>query len=413
MNGSGVWHAEHAWVGHLARGVLIEVEDGRIRAMSKDVAAPAGATLLKGLTVPGLANAHSHAFQRALRGRTQDGAGDFWEWRRLMYELAAKLDPDSMHALARDAYAEMVQAGITAVGEFHYVHHRPGGGRYDDPNAMGEAVIAAAKDVGIRITLLDACYLRGGIDGRSLEGAQLRFGDGDAAAWADRVALLRESDGVRIGVAIHSVRAVDPLSMRAVAAFARVQNRPLHLHLAEQLAEVDECENLLECTPVQLCNREEVLGPGTTAVHAIHVNPTDVRILCANRTRVCLCPTTERDLGDRVGPARELASSGCQLCLGSDSNAVIDLVEEARAAELDQRRATGRRGLHTARELIEAATVNGMNALGWEAGELVPGKLADFVTFGLESPDLNHLVFTASSSDVSNVVVGGRTIVSR
>lgn len=381
--------------------------------MSEDVAAPAGATPLKGLTVPGLANAHSHAFQRALRGRTQDGAGDFWEWRRLMYELADELDPDSMHALARDAYSEMVQAGITAVGEFHYVHHRRGGGRYDDPNAMGEAVIAAAKEVGIRITLLDACYLHGGIDGRPLEGAQLRFGDDDSAAWADRVAQLRESDGVRIGVAIHSVRAVDPLSMRAVAAFARVQNRPLHLHLAEQPAEVDECENLLECTPAQLCNREEVLGPGTTAVHAIHVNTADIGILCGSRTRVCLCPTTERDLGDRVGPVRELASSGCKLCLGSDSNAVIDLIEEARAAELDQRRATGRRGLHTAMELAEAATLNGMNALGWDAGELVSGKLADFVTFGLEAPDLNHLVFTATSADVSNVIIGGRTIVSR
>ena len=208
---STLW-CELAWLGgeQAEAGVLIELDGERIGSVATGVGdPPPQAISLPGLTIPGLANAHSHAFQRALRGRTQAGPGDFWTWRRRMYELAEAIDPDLYLALARATFGEMALAGITAVGEFHYLHHGPDGVRYDDPNAMGRAVIEAAREAGIRITLLDTCYLHGGI-GKEAEGVQLRFSDGSAEAWAERVDGLEEDAGARIGAAIHSVRAVDP-----------------------------------------------------------------------------------------------------------------------------------------------------------------------------------------------------------
>ena len=413
MNVTGTWHAERAWLGRVAENVLIVTNEGRITELIENVPRPAAATALRGFTIPGLASAHSHVFQHALRGLTHEGGGDFWEWRHQMYELAAGLTPESLHQLALTVYREMAEAGITAVGEFHYLHHRPGGAQYSDPNAMGKALISAAEEVGIRITLLDTCYLYGGLDKRPLEGTQLRFGDGDASKWANRVERLKDSPGVRIGAAIHSVRAVDPKSMRAIAAFARLKNRPLHIHLAEQKAEVDDCISAYEVTPPVLCAREEVLGQGTTVVHAIELGEEDVALVGQSRANVCSCPTTERDLGDHVGPMKALADRGAGLCLGTDSNAVIDMFEEARALELDQRRASGKRALHKPVDLLRAATSGGMRALGWDSGELAVGKFADFVTVRLDRPEPGRLVFTSTARDVVNVVVGGRTIVRR
>ena len=226
-------------------------------------------------------------------------------------------------------------------------------------------------------------------------------------------------EGVRIGAAIHSVRAVDPPSMRTVAAWARKRNAPLHIHLAEQQAEVDECLAVEGCTPTQLLEREGILGPDLTAVHAIYVDARDISLLGANKVSICACTTTERDLGDRVGPLRNLADAGNVLCLGSDSNATIDILEEARGLELDQRRATGRRVLHQPEELFRAATIDGMRALGWEAGEIKPGMLADFITINQQWGaswrvlDLGYLMFGCSARDVTNVVVGGSTVVSK
>src|SRR5437660_3308703 len=266
----------------------------------------------------------------------------------------------------------MLEAGITAVGEFHYLHARG--------NELGVALVDAAREEGIRITLIDACYRRGGLDGRPLEAEQISFSDGDADSWARRMDALNEADGVRIGAAIHSVRAVDPESMRIVATWAREHKAPLHIHLAEQPAEVEECLRVEGCTPAELLEREGILGPDLTAVHAIHLTPHDISLLGENEVSVCACTTTERDLGDRVGPLRALAGAGCALSVGGDSNVVIDMLEEARGLELDQRRATGRRVLHQPEQLLRAATVNGMRALGWEAGELKEGVLADFIT---------------------------------
>ena len=409
MNGTGRWHADQAWLGHPAQNVLIEVEGGRIKSVTEGAEAPHDAIKLAGWTVPGFANTHSHAFQRLLRGEVEASGGDFWAWRDRMYTYT-DWDPADYFNHARRVFREMVEAGITAVGEFHYLHSRG--------NDLGIALIDAAREEGIRITLIDACYLRGGLDGRPLDAAQQSFSDGDADAWARRVSELREADGVRVGAAVHSVRAVDPESMRVVATWARERKAPLHIHLAEQPAEVEECLRVEGCTPTELLEQEGILGPDLIVVHAIHVNERDVKLLGDNQVTVCACPSTERDLGDRVGPLVALADAGCTLAVGSDSNAVIDSLEEARGLELDQRRATGRRVLHEPEELFSAATVNGMRALGWDAGELRPGMLADFVTLQREDAprreiSLAQLIYVFGGRDVTNVVVGGETVVSK
>ena len=409
MNGTGRWHAEQAWLGHRAENVLIEVEAGRIRSVEEGTPAPPDAVVLKGWTIPGLANVHSHAFQRLLRGEIESGSGDFWEWRAEMYRFT-EWDPADYFKHARYVFREMLEAGITAVGEFHYLHSHG--------NQLGEALIDAAREEGIRITLIDACYLRGGLDGRPLEAEQLTFSDGDADGWARRMDQLRDADGVRIAAAIHSVRAVDSESMRTVATYARTRRIPVHLHLSEQAAEVEECMRVEHCTPAELLDREGILGPDVTAIHAIHVTEHDIELLGQNQVCVCACPTTERDLGDRVGPIRALTDAGCSLTVGSDSNAVTDILEEARALELDQRRATGTRVVHQPEDLLRAATADGMRALGWDAGELRAGMFADFVT--VDQPaglwrELNpaYIVYGFSGRDVTNVVVGGKTVVTK
>ena len=320
MNGSGLWHAKQAWVGHRADDVLIEVEHGRIKRVTEETPPPEDAVRLEGWTIPGLANAHSHAFQYWLRGLVESGGADFWAWRSMMYTAAnrAAFEPDYYQAFATDVFRQMLEAGITAVGEFHYLH------RYG--NGLGDALIRAANSAGIRITLLDACYLHGGLGGVPLEKRQQTFSDGDAARWAARVDQLEDGDGVRIGAAIHSVRAVDRGSMRIVAEWARKRGAPLHIHLAEQPAEVEDCLAVEGCTPAELLDREGILGPDLTAVHAIHVSDNDIALLGRNRVSICACSTTERDLGDRVGPLGALVDAGCPLCFGSDSNVVIDVL---------------------------------------------------------------------------------------
>jgi formiminoglutamate deiminase len=423
-----IWHAELAWLGgerdRVDEGVAIVTQGERIASVETGVPAPPAAARLPGLVLPALANAHSHAFHRALRGRTQDAGGDFWSWRERMYALAARLQPDSYHDLARAVYGEMALAGVAAVGEFHYLHHPPGGGRYADPNAVGRALLAAAAAAGLRLTLLDACYLQADVDASPLRGVQLRFGDGTAGAWAERVEALRGAVGAdpaaRVGAAVHSVRAVPPAAMATVAAWAEASRVPLHLHLSEQRRENQACLAVTGRTPAQLCADTGVLGRRTTAVHATHLEAGDVALLGAGRTTVCLCPTTERDLADGIGPARRLAAAGCPLALGSDSHAVVDLLEEARAVELDERLASGRRGRHRPADLLRAATLGGMRSLGWDAGTLEPGRLADLVALRLDSPRLagaarDHLlaavVFAGAAADVTDLVVGGRQVV--
>ncbi|MFD8549469.1 formimidoylglutamate deiminase [Streptomyces sp. NPDC059649] len=414
---------EHAWLGsHVEPGVTLETADGRITAVrTGDDTPPPGATVLRGLTLPGLANAHSHAFHRALRGTVQVGSGTFWTWREIMYAVADRLTPDSYYALARAVYAEMALAGITCVGEFHYLHHAPGGTRYDDPNAMGQALIAAASDAGIRLTLLDTAYLSSGF-GAPPDRHQLRFSDGTADRWAQRADALKEDrEHVRIGAAIHSVRAVPAAQLGTVADWARERQAPLHVHLSEQTAENDACRDAHGRTPTQLLADHGALGRRTTAVHATHLTDQDIALLGGSATGVCMCPSTERDLADGIGPATRLQDSGSPLSLGSDSHAVIDLLEEARAMELDERLRTRTRGHWTAAALLRAATADGHAALGWDdAGALEAGALADLTTIALDSvrtagplPRLaaETAVFAASAADVRHTIVGGRQIV--
>ncbi|MFI0088505.1 formimidoylglutamate deiminase [Streptomyces bobili] len=413
---------EHAWLGtHVEPGVAVEVWDGRITAVRTGVAAPPpGAEILRGLTLPGLANAHSHTFHRALRGTVQVGSGTFWTWREVMYSVADRLTPQTYHQLARAVYAEMALAGITAVGEFHYVHHAPGGTPYADPNAMGEALIEAAAEAGIRITLLDTAYLSSGF-GQAPNARQLRFSDGDADAWAERCSLLKERDHARIGAAIHSVRAVPAGQLATVARWAQERGAPLHVHLSEQTAENDACREAHGRTPTQLLAEHGVLGERTTGVHNTHLTDEDIALLGRSRTGTCMCPTTERDLADGIGPAVALQQAGSPLSLGSDSHAVIDLLEEARAVELNERLRSRTRGHWTAAALLRAASADGHAALGRDdVGVLETGKAADFTTIALDSvrtagplPRLGAetAVFAATAADVRHTVVAGRHVV--
>jgi formiminoglutamate deiminase len=342
-----------------------------------------------------------------------------------MYALAARLDLDTYRALATATYAEMALAGVTAVGEFHYLHHGPGGVPYG-PNAMGHVLVDAARAAGIRLTLLDTCYLAGGLgpDGHlPLEPVQQRFSDGDITEWLRRFTHLSDTfdplssgpGSVRVGAAIHSVRAVPAADIRIVADAAG--GRPLHVHLSEQPAENAACLSYYGVTPAALLDQLGVLGPNTTAVHATHLTDDDVALLGASGSVACLCPTTERDLADGIGPARRLLDGGAPLCLGSDQHAVIDLFEEARALEMDERLASGKRGRLNMDELMRALTFEGQRSIGWaDAGQLRVGARADLVAVRMDSPrtagsSTEQVVMSASAVDVDTVIVDGRTVV--
>jgi formiminoglutamate deiminase len=327
-----------------------------------------------------------------------------------MYDVASRLDPDTYLELATATYREMVAAGITTVGEFHYLHHQPDGTPYDDPNEMGLALVEAARSAGLRITLLDTCYLSSGF-GKPPEGPQVRFSDGDVESWVDRLTAIEPPDDhARIGGAYHSVRAVPLDQMR------RYTTAPLHIHLSEQRAENEQCLAAYGMTPTQVFAEAGHLTEHNTLVHATHLTENDVRLIGEARTYACFCPTTERDLGDGIGPSRALHDAGSPLTLGSDSHAVIDLFEEMRAVELDERLATQERGHWTAADLLTAATRH--DSLGWDdAGAIAVGQRADLVTIATDGvrtagtgADEHTAVFAAVAEDVTHVVADGRVV---
>ena len=411
--------------GRVQERVAIAVADGRFGAIETGVTAPAGATRLAGFTIAGMANSHSHAFHRVLRARTQAGCGSFWTWRDLMYRAAERLDPDSYHRLARATFAEMAMAGITVVGEFHYLHHQRDGTPYANPNAMGEALMTAATEAGIRITLLDTLYLHGGLtaDGYApVARVQRRFSDRTSDNWAQRLELLAPSSTQRIGAAVHSVRAVDPASMAAVREWAEQRGAPVHAHVSEQQAENEQCLSRHGRTPTRLIHDAGLLGDRFSAIHATHLSADDRSRLQTTSSTVCLCPTTERDLGDGIGPGALLAAAEVRLTVGTDSHAVIDMFEEARAVELDERVSSQRRGTHAASSLLAMATINGHRSLGWDdAGTIATGCRADLVTIALDSvrtagitanTALEGAVFAATAADITHVLVDGNTVVS-
>ena len=407
-----------------AAGVIVRAQAG-LPAPPDAVAVPLH-DLGPSVLLPGLVNAHSHAFQRLIRGAThRAGEGDpstFWSWREAMYRAAQALDPDALGAATRACFAEMLRAGITCVGEFHYLHHRPDGRLYDDPAELSNQVIAAAADVGIRLVLLEVYYARAG-HGRPPLPEQRRFCDPTLDHYLARVDALR-ARGVAVGVAPHSVRAVAADHLRVLADYAAAHGLVVHAHVSEQPRENAECaDEHRGATPTQVFADAGCLARprAFTAVHAIHVTAADLDHLA--RHHVCACPTTEADLRDVIVPAADHLARGARLALGSDSNAVIDLIQEARLLEMGERLRTGRRlclrppsgelGL----ALLDAATTGGASALGRpDLGRLVVGAPFDAVTLDRAHPTLaqvapahllDAIMLAGSAAPVDRVYVAG------
>jgi len=415
------YFAQWAWRGaeHAVANVRITVSNGVVSAVEDNASKQDGDVVIAGVVMPGMVNAHSHAFHRALRGRTHGGTGDFWSWRTPMYDIANRLTPDSYRELATMTFAEMALSGITGVGEFHYIHHNTDGTKYKNPNEMGLAMVQAAQRAGIRLALLDVAYLHAALDKPEPLVEQKRFSDGNIDAWLDRVDALGEGgDGWTVGMAPHSVRAVHPRELEEVV--ANRHGKVVHLHVSEQPAENAACVVATGMTPTQVLDNVGLLGPHMTAVHATHLTDTDIALLGKSQTCVCLCPTTERDLADGVGPAAALRDAGATLSVGTDSNAFIDMFEETRAIETDERLVTGKRGLHTPSSLLAAATSVGATSLGWGAHGIQVGNPADFIALSIDSVRLAsfdgangaaHIVHSAAPSDVRDVWVGGKQVV--
>src|ERR1041385_7922052 len=407
--------------------------------------------------LPGMVNAHSHAFQRVLRGRTEYKTADhdsFWTWRELMYSAATRLSPEDVYDASRMAFLEMALSGITAVGEFHYLHHAPDGKPYTDANLLAKEVIRAAGDVGLRIALLRVAYVRSGFQTEP-NVRQARFIESDSAGYLKNLDSLsaglalsdkRASDTAWVGIAPHSVRAVPLEYLKRVIGFANEHALKIHMHVAEQPAEVSACVEEYRRTPIALLESEGLLSDRFTAVHAIHVTPKAISSFAQTGAMVCACPTTERNLGDGVVPADEYLRNNVPISLGTDSHTQIDLLEDARELEYHLRlqrleravlsgNPTVRQGVSheanstlpngripdTAAHLFDCATINGARSTGAPGGTLEVGKPADFFTVDLDDPTiagaspadlLASIVFSASRVAMREVVVGGKPIVS-
>jgi formimidoylglutamate deiminase len=465
---------------------LVSDSAGRITHLTRDVESLAARVVrLTGRALlPGLVNAHSHAFQRVIRGRTErrSAAHDsFWTWREMMYAAATRLSPDDLYDASRMAFLEMAASGISAVGEFHYLHHTPEGTRYADENELAKQVVRAARDVGLRIALLRVAYARAGWNAPP-NARQRRFIERDAQAFLKQTETLKKdvaredashdvetrgaedagvvagsgnsarASGAWVGVAPHSVRAVPLDYLREVNAFAAAHDMPVHMHVAEQPAEVAACLEEHGRTPVALLADEGLLSQRFTAVHAVHITTEEAHSLGAARAHVCACPTTERNLGDGIIPADSLLDAGVRISLGTDSHTQIDLLEDARELEYHLRlqkleRAVlapveraqtddARRPAHEADDaetdslaalaarLFECATTNGAASISSPTGSngdaLEVGGLADFFTVALDDLSiagagtddlLPAIVFSLARTAVRDTVVGGRRIV--
>jgi formimidoylglutamate deiminase len=418
----------------IASGGVLVSDDGRFleNHQSADTSVARIVDLPGKALIPGFVNVHSHSFQRLIRGKSESrivSGKDFWSWRGTMYHAASQLDPKDVYDVARMAFLEMVLAGTTTVGEFHYLHNAPDGRPYDDPNLLSKQVIAAAQSVGIRIVLLRTAYLRSGYE-LPRDPGQTRFFESTDVFLENMNALIRECSAsaseVQFGVAPHSIRAVPLPDLIEIAAWSRENKLPLHMHVAEQVAENAACLREYGLNPVELLNRERLLGHDFTAVHAIHINADEIAMLAGAGATICACPTTERNLGDGILGADDVMTAGIRVALGSDSQAQIDPLEDAR--ELDyhlrleqQERAildqTAAKTLSSA--LFDCATVHGARSLAIPSGELSPGSLADFFTVDLNDVSIaGHsaadllpiIVFSLNRSAIRDVVVNGRFV---
>lgn len=411
--------------------------EGKISGLVDADEAPNATRLSGRAMLPGLVNAHSHAFQRLIRGRTeyrsQNSSDSFWTWREQMYAAATKLTPEELYTISRMAFLEMAMTGITAVGEFHYLHHSPDGSPYSDPNLLAHEVVRAATDVGIRIALLRVAYARAGFQTEP-NPRQVRFVEASPETYLTHLdqllAGIDSKDGMAwAGVAPHSVRAVPLDYLKRIIAFANERHLPVHMHVAEQPAEVAACIQEYGRSPVALLDTEGLLSDRFTAVHAIHVTPKAVAALAQSGAGVCACPTTERNLGDGVVPADLYFKSNVSVSLGTDSQTQIDLLEDARELEYHLRLHKLERNVLApedetstsalAARLFQCATVNGAKAIGFNGGKLEPGAPADFFTVDLDdlsiagsSPDelLTNIVFSLSRTAIRDVVVNGKQL---
>lgn len=442
---------ETAWVdGQVATGVLLTADEtGTLTSVETGIETPPTiAEVVPGLTLPGGVNAHSHAFHRILRGRTHGDGGTFWTWREVMYSVAARLSPESYETVARAVFAEMLAGGYTSVGEFHYVHHTPDGTPYgasvaDDESsaseeserprgdasvsldsgrahAMERALARAAASAGLRIRLLDTCYLTGGID-TELSAEQARFGDGTIDGYMNRHAALSEAFAtefpvesaggsyVHVGSAIHSIRAVPAANLPRFAELGG----PVHVHLSEQPAENDASQAAYGTTPTQVLARSGVVASNLSAVHATHLSEDDIATLGGAQSSIVMCPCTEADLADGIGPARELADAGATIAIGSDQHVVLDALRETQGLEAGERLRSGQRGRFSPAELITSLTEGGARSLELPVGELVVGKACDFIAIDTQSVRTfgsvgEQAILSATSADIAMTVSGAQ-----
>jgi formimidoylglutamate deiminase len=426
--------------GSFHSGVAVEydADAGQITRVTESAATQGAERLRHVALLPGFVNAHSHAFQRVIRGRTQwrpadNSVSDFWSWREAMYHAALSLSADEVYDVSRFCFLEMLRAGITSVGEFHYLHNDENGRWYDDAAELAHRVIAAARDVGIRIRLLNVCYATGSV-GEPLRAEQRRFATPDMDAFLGTTSLLRAAHAgdplVSIGIAPHSVRAVPRDWLRPLHEWAVEHDVPLHMHAAEQPAEVVACVAAYGMRPVELLADEGLLDSRFTAVHATHITDAEVAMFGNSGATVCACPTTERDLGDGILRARDLVQAGAHIAFGTDSQTVLDMMEEMRLVEYHERLrqlervlvtgAPRQQRLEPAPLLIDMATAAGARSLRLEAGAIEAGRTADFVAI-----DLRHIALagwtpatlaamialSAPADVVRDVWVGGRHVV--
>ena len=434
------WLSDFVYVnGRFESDRAVVCDDGKVVQIVDGNQAPDGVRLKNRAMLPGLVNAHSHAFQRVIRGRTerrsQNTTDSFWTWREQMYDAANRLEPEDIYAISRMAFLEMALAGITAVGEFHYIHHARDGSTYSDPNLLAREVIRAARDAGIRIALLRVAYARAGFQTEA-DPRQTRFIEHSPETYLKHLEQLLAApelkDGMAwAGIAPHSVRAVPLDYLKRIGEFANERELPVHMHVAEQPAEISACIEEYGRSPVALLETEGLLSKGFTAVHAIHVTPKAIGAIARAGALVCACPTTERNLGDGVVPVDAYFNAGVLVALGTDSQIQIDLLEDARELEYHLRlQQTARNVLAPqdetsssalAQRLFNCATINGAKSIGFNGGgKLEPGAPADFFTVDLDDPSiagasqddlLATIVFSLSRTAMRDVVVAGKQIV--
>jgi formimidoylglutamate deiminase len=425
--------------GRFARGLALVCDaEGRIVRLVREDAWDGPVVRLKNRALlPGLVNAHSHAFQRVIRGRTERRGGvgrdNFWTWREMMYSAATRLSPEDIYDASRMAFLEMVASGITAVGEFHYLHRTAEGREYRDPNLLAKTVVRAARDVGLRIALLRVAYARSGYRSAPNE-RQARFIEAEPDVYLRHVerlqSELKADERAWAGIAPHSVRAVPLSYLREVIQFAEAERMPVHMHVAEQPAEIAACLEEHGRTPVALLDAEGLLSERFTAVHGIHITTEEARMLSQARALVCACPTTERNLGDGIIRADLLFKENVRISLGTDSHTQIDLLEDARELEYHLRLQKLERAVLSAEadetlsslagKLFDCATARGAESIGALSGALEPGRQADFFTVDMDdlsiagaSPEelLACIVFSLSRTAVRDVCVGGELII--